>query len=119
MVVCFFFQAEDGIRDIGVTGVQTCALPISPAKPEGGEPTMFLHSANACIIRSIPDTESCFLFPAGFLLHRHILPPPTDETDTYPSRSLPGAAPLPDENCPPPLQYPSNKWHTNESLFCI
>src|SRR3712207_3410085 len=30
---CFFFQAEDGIRDIGVTGVQTCALPIfgSPA----------------------------------------------------------------------------------------
>src|SRR3712207_6942514 len=26
--VYFFFQAEDGIRDIGVTGVQTCALPI-------------------------------------------------------------------------------------------
>src|SRR3712207_8359544 len=26
---CFFFQAEDGIRDIGVTGVQTCTLPIS------------------------------------------------------------------------------------------
>src|SRR3712207_2010525 len=29
MELCFFFQAEDGIRDIGVTGVQTCALPIS------------------------------------------------------------------------------------------
>src|SRR3712207_8219752 len=28
MYCCFFFQAEDGIRDIGVTGVQTCALPI-------------------------------------------------------------------------------------------
>src|SRR3712207_4236935 len=28
--VIFFFQAEDGIRDIGVTGVQTCALPIWP-----------------------------------------------------------------------------------------
>src|SRR3712207_6678424 len=27
----FFFQAEDGMRDIGVTGVQTCALPILPA----------------------------------------------------------------------------------------
>src|SRR5207245_6197024 len=26
---CFFFQAEDGIRDATVTGVQTCALPIS------------------------------------------------------------------------------------------
>src|SRR5215203_6490178 len=34
----FFFQAEDGIRDIGVTGVQTCALPISgraDADPRG------------------------------------------------------------------------------------
>src|SRR2546422_7427110 len=27
----FFFQAEDGIRDVAVTGVQTCALPISGA----------------------------------------------------------------------------------------
>jgi len=29
----FFFQAEDGIRDVAVTGVQTCALPISPEPP--------------------------------------------------------------------------------------
>src|SRR5262249_56930856 len=28
-VLVFFFQAEDGIRDWSVTGVQTCALPIS------------------------------------------------------------------------------------------
>src|SRR5437762_11426536 len=28
-LVFFFFQAEDGIRDTSVTGVQTCALPIS------------------------------------------------------------------------------------------
>src|SRR5688572_14544651 len=28
----FFFQAEDGIRDLTVTGVQTCALPISPPR---------------------------------------------------------------------------------------
>src|SRR5215203_7416380 len=40
----FFFQAEDGIRDIGVTGVQTCALPIcptvvhAPARPVPNEP---------------------------------------------------------------------------------
>src|SRR2546422_3201468 len=32
-LIFFFFQAEDGIRDVAVTGVQTCALPISP----GGE----------------------------------------------------------------------------------
>src|SRR6267154_2653901 len=31
IVSCFFFQAEDGIRDGRVTGVQTCALPISTA----------------------------------------------------------------------------------------
>src|SRR5436190_24325419 len=29
----FFFQAEDGIRDHCVTGVQTCALPISSRRP--------------------------------------------------------------------------------------
>src|SRR6266511_5525750 len=29
----FFFQAEDGIRDFHVTGVQTCALPIWTRKP--------------------------------------------------------------------------------------
>src|SRR5437667_5847548 len=35
----FFFQAEDGIRDRDVTGVQTCALPIYP---------LFLHSPRPC-----------------------------------------------------------------------
>src|SRR3712207_1259194 len=29
----FFFKAKDGIRDIGVTGVQTCALPICGRAP--------------------------------------------------------------------------------------
>src|SRR2546430_4157668 len=36
----FFFQAEDGIRDLTVTGVQTCALPIFD--------NCFGHSANGC-----------------------------------------------------------------------
>src|SRR5256885_3298000 len=36
LVVSFFFQAEDGIRDYKVTGVQTCALPIFLA---GGQAT--------------------------------------------------------------------------------
>src|SRR5438046_4258014 len=31
----FFFQAEDGIRDWSVTGVQTCALPITVARRQG------------------------------------------------------------------------------------
>src|SRR2546430_9116451 len=36
-LVFFFFQAEDGIRDLTVTGVQTCALPILPS-PSSGRP---------------------------------------------------------------------------------
>src|SRR3712207_8219772 len=38
-MIFFFFQAEDGIRDIGVTGVQTCALPILSVRP--GTPTVW------------------------------------------------------------------------------
>src|SRR6266498_4501205 len=34
ILVFFFFQAEDGIRDADVTGVQTCALPISAGRHE-------------------------------------------------------------------------------------
>src|SRR5207248_7417416 len=34
----FFFQAEDGIRDRTVTGVQTCALPIWPPPPRRARP---------------------------------------------------------------------------------
>src|SRR2546430_4238017 len=37
-VFFFFFQAEDGIRDLTVTGVQTCALPILRAAPGSGWP---------------------------------------------------------------------------------
>src|SRR5690349_24986133 len=38
MIVLFFFQAEDGIRDLYVTGVQTCALPISLHARQHAEP---------------------------------------------------------------------------------
>src|SRR2546421_3171478 len=41
-VVFFFFQAEDGIRDLIVTGVQTCALPIFEAEKEGW--AVWIHS---------------------------------------------------------------------------
>src|SRR2546429_3195048 len=45
-IVCF--QAEDGIRDVAVTGVQTCALPIST-------------SHNPCrVVRNIGDVDAVF-----------------------------------------------------------
>ena len=37
----FFFQAEDGIRDHCVTGVQTCALPIFCLGSEGSNGSLF------------------------------------------------------------------------------
>src|SRR5256885_9663009 len=45
----FFFQAEDGIRDYKVTGVQTCALPISPSPTSSTKSLLLLrrHSADA------------------------------------------------------------------------
>src|SRR5258708_32831193 len=52
----FFFQAEDGIRDDLVTGVQTCALPISrscaashdPSAPSPSRPRIFPGSSHHC-----------------------------------------------------------------------
>src|SRR3989449_8943916 len=39
MFFFFFFQAEDGIRDVAVTGVQTCALPISGGTHTPSDPS--------------------------------------------------------------------------------
>src|SRR5690606_39643311 len=44
----FFFQAEDGIRDFHVTGVQTCALPILKSMPSG-PPQSIVHSIFVCL----------------------------------------------------------------------
>src|SRR2546429_5949059 len=38
VLIFFFFQAEDGIRDVAVTGVQTCALPICPRAGKRARP---------------------------------------------------------------------------------
>src|SRR5439155_10878934 len=51
----FFFQAEDGIRDGHVTGVQTCALPISfyAAMKEWGKYTLVFSPAEADLVLEI------------------------------------------------------------------
>src|SRR5437762_3645869 len=47
----FFFQAEDGIRDTSVTGVQTCALPISmPPTPEAQKKLMASNMPKAAAL---------------------------------------------------------------------
>src|SRR5207237_5807573 len=54
--VIFFFQAEDGIRDSSVTGVQTCALPIS---------------VNANLQFRVPDTITGSLGLANTMQFKH------------------------------------------------
>src|SRR5688572_30891700 len=49
MFFFFFFQAEDGIRDLTVTGVQTCALPIFPERSSS--------CAATCRFRNAPTVE--------------------------------------------------------------
>src|SRR5256886_8321853 len=46
VLLFFFFQAEDGIRDLTVTGVQTCALPILRLR-NGGEFPPVTHDVNS------------------------------------------------------------------------
>src|SRR5256884_254024 len=50
--VYFFFQAEDGIRDVAVTGVQTCALPISAKCVARGDSSRGLPVPGSTVLRS-------------------------------------------------------------------
>src|SRR5690606_40277531 len=66
----FFFQAEDGIRDFHVTGVQTCALPISPdAGPDTSLPADGLYRAGQPAAWSTasyrPPAPELHVLPAG------------------------------------------------------
>src|SRR5215471_20502301 len=67
----FFFQAEDGIRDLYVTGVQTCALPISDgvhAANRHGRVLLRRHAAepvDAGRHRGVEDAADLTRAPAG------------------------------------------------------
>src|SRR5690606_41047838 len=54
------FQAEDGIRDFHVTGVQTCALPISRAAFELGTMNDPLHHDPSTSLLAEPDAFQAF-----------------------------------------------------------
>src|SRR5260221_4753329 len=55
LCVVFFFQAEDGIRYHCVTGVQTCALPISNHSPQSGANS--LRELLCCLPKIAAPTE--------------------------------------------------------------
>src|SRR3712207_8976066 len=75
LILClcfFFFQAEDGIRDIGVTGVQTCALPISAEDIDFSNQKALHHGSSLdkkhfaymkeCVDLSKGDIMDCLLY---------------------------------------------------------
>src|SRR5216684_7972261 len=47
----FFFQAEDGIRDVAVTGVQTCALPISASWSSAASGPRWANTSGSAVRR--------------------------------------------------------------------
>src|SRR2546427_5414294 len=83
----FFFQAEDGIRDLTVTGVQTCALPISGLGTCGalwpdlsvGEARAIAHATEVRIVLAAQELhvvrrhESAIRRLVLQLVHRHVL----------------------------------------------
>src|SRR5258707_2330611 len=75
----FFFQAEDGIRDIGVTGVQTCALPILTPGPTVATTA---KSAEVPVLRSIENPSG-----ASIALSIHVKVSGPALTSQYPARS--------------------------------
>src|SRR5207249_9348861 len=60
-ICCFFFQAEDGIRDRNVTGVQTCALPI--LSPELRVPLPSRSMTSMCVAPSAENRWNMIVSP--------------------------------------------------------
>src|SRR5204862_3641756 len=66
----FFFQAEDGIRDLYVTGVQTCALPIfgpltNPARP----PFQILGASHRSVSETMASALARLGVQKGWVVH--------------------------------------------------
>src|SRR2546422_10765839 len=107
LIFFFFFQAEDGIRDVAVTGVQTCALPISIslANPSGSALATLERlapakgeSALALSLRIGEGLASEGVTPRFFRAFRRTLDRLTDR--------LPAPRPRGDRH-PPPLTAPT------------
>src|SRR5207237_5727722 len=69
----FFFQAEDGIRDSSVTGVQTCALPISRRASKKCRSTRCSSWARKSPSGSAKPTNCC-LWRTGLIISSRVLP---------------------------------------------
>src|SRR2546422_4615248 len=119
----FFFQAEDGIRDVAVTGVQTCALPISScsstrrpfsrvaastrspdwaAAPPAARTRRTRATRNARIV--LPSVSSGFYAALG-----RAPPPPPPSPPGRGGRVAGGPRPAPPSAPPPPPPPPARR----------
>src|SRR2546426_5313707 len=80
----FFFQAEDGIRDYKVTGVQTCALPISPAATSGRDASVACRHGSG---------RACATFPRRAAYSHATTPAPAATPSARVSRASAAAPP--------------------------
>src|SRR5690606_19922495 len=92
-----FFQAEDGIRDFHVTGVQTCALPISSDR------TASRSSASSATLASIRSREKSSMSSPSTIFHSPLPSDVTGNEQTSPS----GTPYSPDDHRPADVQSPS------------
>src|SRR5271157_4534571 len=102
-MVVFFFQAEDGIRDADVTGVQTCALPILERLPPCASPAA---SVPASISAGPAQSSSGSLFTSSLLTR---------------SVSAPGLKPTTKLKSPEAkiTTSPCAPWPLNGSVSCL
>src|SRR2546422_6803854 len=84
----FFFQAEDGTRDVAVTGVQTCALPIWPERRRAER-----RARARRLGASAPRRDRAAVRTRGCGARGRVLPPRSDPGDR--ARHAPADRPLP------------------------
>src|SRR6266536_2025758 len=104
----FFFQAEDGIRDPLVTGVQTCALPIlrSPeraASPEAGSVRTTTAAVAAASRFEAPEIDTCARSPSSAAFARARSASRDPMTISWPDCAQRSASPAPSLPVPPTI----------------
>src|SRR5690606_35593350 len=128
--MCFFFQAEDGIRDFHVTGVQTCALPISsttcstirttsssstPSKRLSGSPPWRTSATPSTLAAAAHSARSCRseASTSGPSPPREVTPSPrTNQATSRPSAAKRAAVP------PAPSVSSSGCAATTSTVMC-
>src|SRR5215510_3554548 len=89
MYFFFFFQAEDGIRDGHVTGVQTCALPISGRRGDKITPPAAQQNQGASMDFTLPPEIEDLRVRTRAFIEEHVLPLESDPASFSEHENIP------------------------------